>query len=35
MDVPAKKPPMAKVQEISQIVQREFVARTIVGIKKP
>jgi hypothetical protein len=35
MDIPAKKPPMAKVQEISQIVQRAFVARTIVGIKEP
>jgi hypothetical protein len=35
MDIPAKKTPIAKVQEISPIVQREFVARTIVGIKKP
>jgi hypothetical protein len=35
MDIPAKEVPMAKVQEVSQIVQQEFVSRTIVGIKKP
>jgi hypothetical protein len=35
MDVPTKEPPIGKVQEISQIIQREFLARTIVGIKKP
>lgn len=34
-DIPAKEIPMAKIQEVSQIVTKEFRERTVVGLFKP